>query len=262
VIRHTDWVNTSEITSPRVDDTEHESWAVGWLTVGLLFGPVAAFIGTYLVLRSSRWSARWKVAALALPVAVVAAARIAPKDGPASMFAWGFWIVTLVVAVGSAYVLAGAASRGSGQRRASRLSTLVIAAVLVGIASVPLSRLHSIGSYDYRDNVLDAARDADAAGERYGVVTESFFDSGDEHTMATVERLAGRGNARFEAIFDKLETQEGEFETSKLSPEELGTCYVFPIVTSRREGMESVTGLGRQCTGPSEAGSTVRLSDR
>ena len=233
-----------------------------WLTFGLILAQLGACIGIYLVLRSTRWSVRWKLAAIALPGILVAAARIAPKDGLASMFQWWFWIVWIAFVVGAFRVLANAASRGSGQRDLSWFTALPLAVVLVALASFSLARLHPIGSYDFRDDVLAAAHDADRAGERYGVVTESFEDSGDENTVATVKRLAGPGNARFVAIFDKLEAKVGGFETSKLSPQELGTCYVFPVVTSRRDGIESVTGLSRHCTGPSEAGSSALLTDR
>ncbi|MEV7396760.1 hypothetical protein [Aeromicrobium sp. NPDC092404] len=246
----------------RVQDTDHESWAVGWLTLGLLFGLLGAFIGVFLVLRSTRWSTRWKAVALILPVVVGGMARLAPEDGPASMFAWPFWLVTLAIAVAAAYVLDAAAARGSMQRRPGRLAGLVAAAVLVALASVPLSRLHSIGSYDYHDEIVAAARSAEAAGESYGVVTESFLDQGDAGTVERTERLAGPGNARFVTIFEELEDEHGGLETSTLSSKDRGTCYVFPVVSSRREGVESVTHLARQCVGPSEAGSALSISDR
>lgn len=257
-------MSAAETVPPPVDDTDHESWAVGWLTVGLLLGSLGAFIGVYLVLRSSRWSRGWKLAALALPAGLAVAARIAPKDGTTSMFAWGFWIVALAVVVASAYVLDGAASRGSAQPRPSRLGAIVIAVLLVALASDQLDRMHPIGSYDFHDDVVAAAHGADSAGERYGVITDqsSLLGGGDEHTVAKVERLAGPGNARFVEIFDELEAKHGGLEISHLSPRQLGTCYVFPVVTSRREGIDSVTDLARLCTGPSEAGSQLRLSDR
>ena len=248
-------------TQPRVDDTRHEGYATGWLTVGLILGPVGAVVGVYLVLRSTRWTPRWKAGVLALPAALVVLGRTLPRSLPG-------WVVVLVlvVTIGMVlrvvHVLEEAAQRGSGHRRASRVGALVITVVAVGVASTLAERLHPIGSYDYHDDVVAAAHDAQDAGERYGVVTQSFDDSGDENTIATVERLAGPGNARFVAIFNELESKEGGFETSKLSAQQLGACYVFPVVTSRRKGIESVTGLSRRCTGPSEAGSTVRLSDR
>jgi hypothetical protein len=248
-------------TQPRVDDTRHEGYATGWLTVGLILGPVGAVIGVYLVLRSTRWTLRWKAGVLALPAALVVLARTLPRSLPGLAV-----VLILVVTIGLVWrvvhVLEEAAQRGSGHRRASRAGALVIAVLAVGIASVLAGRLHPIGSYDYHDDVVTAAHDADVAGEPYGVVTQSFDNGSDENTVATIQRLAGPGNARFVAIFDELESKAGGFETSKLSTKQLGTCYVFPVVKSRREGIESVTALSRRCTGPSEAGSTVRLSDR
>ena len=57
---------TTTEAEPRAADTEHEGWATGWVTIGLVLGPLGATIGGYLVLRSTRWSARWKAAALAV----------------------------------------------------------------------------------------------------------------------------------------------------------------------------------------------------
>ena len=251
----------TETRPQRVDDTKHEGYAVGWLTVGLIFAPIGAGIGVYLVLRSTRWSSLWKVAVLGLPVALIVVVRTFPDSLPG----WAV-IVLLITVIGlvlrAVHVVEAAAQRGSGQWRVGRLSALVIAAMLVGLASFPLERLHAIGSYDYHDDIVAAAHDADAAGEQYGVITESFLEGGDEHTIETITRLAGPGNARFEAIFDELEAKDGRFETSTLSPQQLGTCYVFPVVASRRKGVESVTDLSRQCTGPSEADSTVRVTNR
>lgn len=254
-------MSNTETRPQRADDTDHEGYAVPWLTVGLIFGPLGAAIGVYLVLRSTRWSPRWKLAVLALPVALVVLARMFPESLPG----WAD-VLVLVATIGLVFrvmrVLEDAAHRGSAQWCASRLSAFVVTAVLVAVASFALERLHSIGSYDYHDEIVAAAHEADAAGEPYGVVTESFDDSGDEHTVETIKRLAGTGNARFVAIFDELEVKAGGFESSKRSPHELGTCFVFPVVTSRGEGIKSVTALSRRCTGPSEAGSTVRISNR
>lgn len=251
---------SADTQQARGADTEHEGWAVGWLTLGLVLGPLGATIGAYLALRSTRWSARWKAAALATPVVLVVIARTTPSESELSFATFSVGLLAAVVA--ATYVLKRAASRGSGHPRLPWFTALPIAILSVAVASSQLERLHSIGSYDYHDDVVAAARSADAAGESYGVVTESFFDGVDEHTIATVKRLAGPGNARFVAIFDELEAKHGGFATSKLSPQELGTCYVFPVVTSRREGIESVTSLARQCTGVSEAGSSVSLSNR
>ncbi|VXB32405.1 hypothetical protein [Aeromicrobium sp. 9AM] len=253
-------MSLTETAPQRVDDTDHEGSAVMWLTFGLFLAQLGACIGIYLVLRSSRWSLPWKLAAVALPGVLVGTARIAPKDG--ATVQWGFWILWLAFLVCAFRVLGSAASRGSGQRELSWFTALPLAIILVALGSLPLARLHPIGSYDYRDDVLAAAHDADRAGEPYGVITESFDDSSDETTVATVKRLAGPGNARFVAIFDKLEAEVGGFETSKLSRQQLGTCYVFPVVTSRRDGIEGVTALSRHCTGPSEASSSTRLTDR
>lgn len=254
-------MSITESPPQRVDETDHEGYAVGWLTVGLIFAPLGAVIGVYLVLRSTRWSHRWKLAVLALPLAL----NVVAKTFPNSLPDWAFILVpiaTIGLVFRAVHVLEAAAQRGSGQRRAGRLSALVIAAALVWMTSFPLERLHAIGSYDYHDDIVAAAHDADAAGEPYGVITESLVNGQDEHTVETIQRLVGPGNARFVAIFDELEAKSGGFESFKLSPQQLGTCYVFPVVASRHKGVESVTDLSRQCTGPSEAGSTVRVSNR
>jgi hypothetical protein len=259
---YTDHVSTAAQQSPRVD-SEHEGWAVGWMTIGLVLGGLGAFIGTYLVLRSSRWSPGWKVAVLALPLALVVWARAFPVDVP-SWVSITALVVTIALVFRAAGVLRRAALRGSGQRRMSPVGALLVAAVAVMLASDLTRHVHSIGSYDYHDDVVAAAHDAEAAGEPYGVITESL-DGEEQPLAAKVERLAGPGNARFVAIFEELEAKaakEGGPETPDLSPKELGTCYVFPVVSSRREGIESATGLSRHCTGPSEASSSLRLSNR
>jgi hypothetical protein len=259
-------MSTTRVTEnhpPSVDDTQHEGWAVAWLTVGLgCMGYLGAFIGVFLVLRSTRWSPRWKVAALAFPAVLVVWVKTSPQDLPTWVMT-SLLFLTVGLVVRAVFVLRSAASRGSGQRHMSRAGAFVIAAVVVGIAPDLVGRLHSIGSYDLHDDVVAAARSADAADEAYGVISEdSDWIDGDGPSSAQAERLAGKGNARFVAIFDELEAKDGGFESSELSPEELGTCYVFPVVTSRDEGVESVTALSRFCFGPSEAGSYVLLSDR
>ena len=231
-----------------------------WLTFGLFLAQIGAVVGVYLVLRSTRWSAPWKGAAIALPAVLVATARIAPNEG--EMIQLGYWTLWIAFIVCAFRVLGNAASSGSGQRELRWFSAVPLAVLLVVSASYALPRLQPMGSYDYRNDVLSAARDAERAGEPYGVVTESFTERTDENTVATVTRLAGPGNARFAPILDRLEAEAGGFETSNLASQDLGACYVLPVVTSRDKGIESVIALARQCTGPSEVGSVVRLTDR
>lgn len=58
-----------------------EGWALFWLSFGLALAPLGSFIGVYLVARSERWTARWKVAALAWCLALVVGVLPVPMDG-------------------------------------------------------------------------------------------------------------------------------------------------------------------------------------
>lgn len=245
---------------PRVADTRHEGYAVAWLTVGLVFGILGGVIGVYLVLRSTRWSPRWKVAVLALPLTLILVAKTFPESVPDGARLAAL-LATIALAIWAVRVLERAAQQGSGQRRASRVSALVIAVLAVAIVLNLAGRLHPIGSYDYHDDVVAAAHEADAAGEPYGVLTEgsALLNGGDENTVEKVRRLAGPGNARFAEIFDQVRDEDPDGEPQRSAD---GACFVFPVVTSREKGIDSVVALHKMCTGPSEFGSYRRLSNR
>jgi predicted MFS family arabinose efflux permease len=140
-------VSTTGTQPSGVDDTRHEGYAVGWLTLGLVCGGLGGLIGVYLVLRSTRWSPRWKAAALVLPVTLIVLARTFPESVP-GWAAVSVLLITIALVYRAAHVLEEAAQRGSGQRRANRAVALVIAVLAVSIASNLEERLHPIGSYD------------------------------------------------------------------------------------------------------------------
>jgi hypothetical protein len=246
--------------SRRVEDTQHEGSAVAWLTLGLVLGQLGASIGVYLVLRSTRWSARWKAAAIALPAVWVVCLKVYPQDAEAWVSAL-CGIVVIALVIWAAHVLVQAASRGSGHGSMTRIGAFAVAALVLAALPDVMDRLHPIGSYDLTADVVAAAESADAAGEVYGVISEeNGWINGGGPSRAQAERLAGPGNARFVPLYDRLAAGDGEM--AHLSAEELGTCYVFPVVTSVDDGIESVTALTRFCVGTSEAGSYVSLTDR
>jgi hypothetical protein len=165
----------------------------------------------------------------------------------------------LVLIYCAAELLRGAASRGAGQQHMGWGSALVVAALVVGGAHSVVAYIHPIGSYDFHDDVVAAAQAADAAHEPYGVITGGMDGGG--LSPAQAKRLVGPGNARFAAPYDRLQAKD-TFDRPHLSAERLGACYVFPVVKSRKAGIDSVTALSQVCVGPSEATSTISITDR
>lgn len=261
-MHHTDQMSAIEThKTSLVEETQHEGWAVGWLTLGLALSYLGAFIGVYLVLRSSRWSARWKVTAIALPGILVVWTRAFPQHISTAVGTI-FLFVTLAFVIWAVRGLRNAASNGHSQRRMDGISAFVAAVVVVAAAASVVPHIHPIDSYDLHHDVVTAAAAAADAGETYGVISSSSgWINGGGPTRAQADRLVGPGNARFAPLYDRLLNEEPDGPPG-LSAKQLGTCYVFPVVKSLKVGIDSVEALSRFCLGPAQASGTMDLSDR
>lgn len=256
-MQHTDVV-TATVDNPRVEQTQHEGKALGWLTFGLILAELGAFIGVYLVLRSNVWSLRSKVAALTLPVVLVLGLKVYPDLGSGAIVAL---LAAIVATSWAASVLLRAAEHGRIEPRLGRMSAALVAALGVAVASAALSQVHQIGSYDLRDDAIVIAQAADEAGEEFGVIqNDNAWLESDGPDPDQLAALTGPGNARFVQLFEEARSR---VDADRWLPaKDLGSCSVFPVVASTDAGIESVEGIAQFCDGPSRSGSYVTLTDR
>ncbi|KQX75486.1 hypothetical protein [Aeromicrobium sp. Root472D3] len=267
---------------PAVDD-RRERRAIGWLTLGLLLGPIGLTVGWYHVLTAPRWSWRDKLAAALLPLPL-AGARLAMRaeldvprcrqsadgsvactDSPLStILGWVVPIVMLVVLAVMIRHLRRSARRLETHPVTSAAAALALAVVAAWCAPVVVDTVEDTWSHRQQDAVLDAAADADRAGEAYTVIGE---DAQSDWTSDVArpdereaERLVGAGNRRFDRLFEELAAETDEDGEWSISAAGRRRCHVFPVVPSGDAGdVQDVTALVRLCYGAVEGSASLTL---
>lgn len=268
---------------PAVDD-RRERRAMGWLTVGLLLGPIGLCVGWYHVLTAPRWPWRDKIIAAVLPVplavipiigrAELDAERCRESDAgfmtcathPTwTIAAWAVPAVMLILLALMIRHLNRSARSSDTHPVTSTVAAVVLALATAWAAPMLVDRIEGVWSHGERDAVIGAAADADEAGEPYTVIDERTRDdwaSGSEaRSSKEMDRLAGVGNRRFDRLFEELAAEQWDEDGApSISDADRGTCHVFPVVPSRDPNdIQDVTALVRLCDGPSEWTSAIRL---
>ncbi|KAA1376452.1 hypothetical protein [Aeromicrobium fastidiosum] len=264
-----------------------ERRAVGWLTVGLLLGPIGLCVGWYHVLTAPRWPWRDKIMAAVLPVplAIISIIGRAELDAETcrqsadgsiacathatwTIAAWAVPVVMLILLALMIRHLNRSARSSDTHPVTSTTAAVVLALVAAWAAPMLVDRAEDTWSYGERDAVVGAAADADAAGEAYAVVDEQTqsdwaSDSGARPTEDEMDRLVGVGNRRFDLLFEELAAERWDEDGApSISDADRGTCHVFPVVPSGDpDDVQDVTALARLCYGPAEWTSVISLDD-
>jgi hypothetical protein len=270
----------------RAVDDRREGRAVGWLTAGLLLGPIGLTIGWYHVLTAPRWSWSDKVLAALLPAplagivlvfradldaetcrtSVVSSATCLSQPAGAIM-TWSAAALLGSVLGWLMVHLRRSARTGRTHRVAHRAVALVLAIAAATVAPGLVERFEDSWSHPERDAVIDIAAQSDGSGERYEVIDEqtaTAWGSGERPNEQRVEQVAGPGNLRFAALYESLARQKfGDAGEAELTASDRGSCHVFPYVRGGYERrIEHVVGLMRLCYGPSESTSSFTLDGR
>ncbi|MCW2830858.1 MAG: hypothetical protein JWP31_1550 [Aeromicrobium sp.] len=259
---------------PITVDSRREGRALGWLTFGLLLGPIGLAVGWYHVLTAARWSWRDKIIAALVPAPIVVIVllmgggvgsyscvqggdglEVCDPHAPVALALLGLLVPAGLLAL----MLRHLRRSARGEERFSVLrpaaAAVVVVGALIALWEVP-RQVESWTADDQVGDVIDAAARADDAGETYAVIGEDASDRWMESgtlRKAEAAHLAGPGNRRFAAVLDRMESDMPP-STAADRP-----CYVFPVVESGTNDISTVSGLAQFCYGPSERASFISL---